>query len=147
MLGHTRVSDATDVPQLAENGAAVCMHSTGDFLPSGDMFLRPDAGRMRPLGSLLTDECGLGEDEGSSALSALRVIELPRFQRQIENIRVRLTKLTWLGAFVGRHRFRVRDAMKLRERKGNGPSWTGDDRDDILYVRRQVLDDRLCRSS
>ena len=66
------VRDATDVPELQEDTAALGMHGIGDQLPAGDLFIAVDAGGVRVAVAAGADGRGLGDDQSSGR--TLRVV-------------------------------------------------------------------------
>lgn len=80
-----RVGDAADVPQLRHNQAAVGVNRRGDFLPSFDLLLAPDARRVRVANTLLRHGRGFSDDQPSARAQRvmLRVEWTGRVRRRL----------------------------------------------------------------
>jgi hypothetical protein len=76
LLGHVRVVDAAEVPELREDVRAVLVDGVGNLLPPRDLLGIPQARRVWPLRALRADEHALGEDQACAARCALRVVFL-----------------------------------------------------------------------
>jgi polyphosphate glucokinase len=59
----TRMRDPAHVPELEKNSSARLMHSLGDFLPSGDLFVCVDAGRIGTASALLGNRHGFADNQ------------------------------------------------------------------------------------